>query len=181
VHGLSKKSLRVDVGTSLVAHTALDDGDAVNHYQVYYALEQIRVPPDGKHLVWAMCGGGGDWLKSGTRVIPTHRLPAKKSRLIAEHVDMLQAVQSDLVMMKQSLRTAPTPAQTNYFKTKIAELDAALENAAGLMRDAIIKENRTILSRTSGTGMSIPTLPGSKPPALAPGGTSVVPQPKINP
>jgi hypothetical protein len=180
VHGLSKNSLRVDVGTSLVAHANLDDGTAANRFQVYYALEQVLVPPNDKGLIWAMCGGAGEWLLSGTRVIPTHRLPAKESRVIAEHIDTLKTIENDLVMFKQSFRAATTAIDKNFFKSKLDELNVALTDAAGLLRDAVIKENRMVLSRSS--------VPGG-PPAQSPnplhrplgGPPSVVPPPKIHP
>jgi hypothetical protein len=177
VHGLQKKPLRVDVGTSLVAHIDLDNGDAVNHYQVYYALEQVHVPPNEKRLVWSVCGGAGEWLNSGTRVIPSHRLPAAKSYIIAEHVDTLQAIEKDLIMSRYNFRIATTPVNKSYFKSKIGQLDVALTDAAGLLRDAIIKENRVLLSRSPGAGVPAPRSSPSNPPPG--GGPSVIPPPKI--
>lgn len=174
VHGLPKKPLKVDVGTSLVAYKDLANGDAANHYQVYYSLDQVQVPSNDKRLIWAMCGGAGGGLDSGSRVIPTHRLPAAKSRIIAEHIDMLKALEFDLVMSKQNFRLATTTANKDYFKSKIEQLDAALTDAAGLLRDAVIKENRIIFLRLQ------PSITNAPRP-LTGVGASVVPPPRISP
>lgn len=189
VHGLPGKSLRVDVGTSLISHDDLDNGDSANRYQVYYALVPIRVPANGKGLVWAMCGGGGEWLKSGTRVVPTHRLPAAKARLIAEHVDMLRGIETDFIMFMNNLRTATTAANRTYYTRGVAQLKTALVDAAGLLRDAVIKENRMILSRRPvvGAGSVKPPRPQPPPPSAKPprpqpppsAGTSGIPKPII--
>lgn len=180
VHGLPEKSLRVDVGTSLIAHDDLDNGDSANRYQVYYALEQIRVPANSKGLVWAMCGGGGEWLKSGTRVVPTHRLPAAKSRLIAEHVDILKGIEADFVMFMNNWRTATTAANKTYYKRGVAQLKTALVDAAGLLRDAVIKENRMLLSRqpTAQAPNAKTARPKAAPPSGA-GRSSGIPTPVI--
>jgi hypothetical protein len=180
VHGLPGKSLRVDVGTSLILHEDLENGDAANLYQVYYALDQVRVPANGKSLVWAMCGGGGEWLKSGTRVVPTHRLPAAKSDLIAKQVDTLRAIEADFVMFMKNLQGAKTEDDIKYYKRGVAQLKIALIDAAGLLRDAVIKDNRMILSRPPTAQPSNAKSPRPKGPrTTTPGGPSGIPDPII--
>lgn len=181
VHGLPKKPLRVDVSTSLVAHAELNNGDAVNRFQVYYALEQVRVAPNEKGLIWAMCGGGGNDLTNGSRVVPAHRLPAEKSTKIAEHVTTLKAIGRDLIMARYTLRTTKDPIKQRYLKRQIKDLDGALKDAAGLLRDAIIKENRSLLSRISGQGAP-PTSssPAPGPPSPPPGVRSSIPPPILH-
>lgn len=148
VHGPAKKSIKVDIGTNLIAHPGLADASAVTEHQVYYSLRQIEVPAGQKQIVWAVCGGGGDWLWNGTRVVPGHRLPAGNSKRLAAQVNVLEGIASDIELFRGMLARTRSGDDARELEKRIKQLDDALTDAAGLLRDALIRENHVLLTKS---------------------------------
>jgi hypothetical protein len=145
VHAPAQKDLTVDVGTSLIAHDGLNDASSAREHQVYYALKQITVPKGDKKVIFAVCGGAGDWLWSGTRVVPGHRLPAASVKRLSEQVSALEAIGTDMEAFR-GMRVGASTQSAREIEIRLQRLDGALTDAAGLLRDALIQENRSILT-----------------------------------
>jgi len=148
IHAPAQKDARVDIGSNLVSHDGISDGRAAVEYQVYYSLSQIVIPRGRKQVVWAVCGGAGDWLWSGSRVIPGHRLPGGSTTKLAGHLSTLIAIDADIEMFSALLLAAGSSSNARDIENRLKLLDSTLTDAAGLLRDALIQENRTVLTKS---------------------------------
>jgi hypothetical protein len=187
VHAPAKVRVNIDVGTNLVAHEGLGNGDAVSFYQVYYSLSKVRVMPNEKQVVWAVCGGGGINLQNGDRVVPASLLPPANAEMLVKHVNQLIQINTELNRFWRLFRNSTVPADKKDLKVILNELDLALTDAGGLLRAALIKENHLALAQPAGKLRPIvypPPIPkrpnGPKPPTPNKGG-SVIPKPKKHP
>ncbi len=166
VHGLKKKKLTVEIGTNLMSYADKDNGDAARKYQVYYSLQRIEIAPNAKQVVWAMCGGGGEWLDNGSRVMPGTRLPKHITDKLEQQLDIIQRIEEEWTGNKNLLRTLEkiennkTSQNSLFLRSKIKELDMALTDTAGLLRDTLINENRILLKQSNAmANISKPTQP----------------------
>jgi hypothetical protein len=145
VHGTPNLSLNVEVGTNLIKHVDLRNGDSASFYQVYYALNAIHVERNQKKVVWAVCGGGGINLNNGERVIVSTKLPRAKAELLSTHVNQLIEINNGLDQKWQLFHSLTKPEDKTIIKKDIDQLELSLTDSAGLLRDALIHENRGVL------------------------------------
>lgn len=172
VQAPAKVRVNIDVGTNLVAHEGLSNGDAVSFFQVYYSLSKVRVMPNEKQVVWAVCGGGGINLQHGDRVVPASVLPSATAGMLVRHVSQLIQINTERDKFERLFRNSTDPTDKKDLNVVVDQLDLALTDAGGLLRAALIKENHLALGQ-----------PGAAPPPLWPPKGKVlrgVPAPKVH-
>src|SRR5262249_44960893 len=137
----ANRAANVDYGTSLTFPEDIRAG--VETHQVYYSLMQQVIPPGETVLVWAVCGGDGDMVRPGSKMIIGHHVPALMSRKIAEHVEEMKAIdrkRTGMQVVLASLPTSNTDARDTVAR-EIKLLDESLGEQAPLLRAAAIREN----------------------------------------
>ncbi len=147
VHAPAAGAVQVDFGTSLIGAEEAAGTDVKKH-QVYYSLSRAHVLPMQRQVVWAVCGGDGAPLPSGSRVIPAGRLPAMEAQRLAERVTMLEAYEANLSQFEKLLAN-PASQSTNggFLSSQIAGLENAIDVEARVLRAAIMTENEKLLQK----------------------------------
>src|SRR5262249_41345244 len=137
----ASKAANVDYGTSLTFPADVRAG--VETHQVYYSLVQKIIAPGETFLVWAVCGGEGDQIKPGSKMIIDHHVPAAMSRKIAEHVEEMKALDRKRDEWLAALASLPPSnvVTRQAITNEIKGLDEALGEQAPLLRMAAIREN----------------------------------------
>ncbi|MRG96368.1 hypothetical protein [Polyangium spumosum] len=144
VHAPRNAPLRIDYGTTLVGYEDQQNGKLSEH-QAYYSLSRIDVPPGQRHVIWAVCGGAGQSLPNGTRVVPTVRMDAARVGRVALLVRGLDDLEVDYNASLAVLRATGGQAIKNFMEPRLENTRESIDTQTAPLRAALLQENHAIL------------------------------------